>query len=128
MIKSVLGTLTFLGRLSAPKGRGQGWVFSVSQGLRSQEGLHQPLSTSQQLRSRQSQWKWRSLGAVFLGGKVSSRALLSKMTPTSQEGTTPFRTGAKDRPQVVFLQGEQKDTGKLWEVMGAGSTGVVKVP
>lgn len=67
-------------------------------------------------------------GCSLSGCKLSSRALLSKMTPTSQEGTTPFRTGAKDRPQVVFLQGEQKDTGKLWEVMGAGSTRVVKVP
>ena len=67
-------------------------------------------------------------GCSLSGCKVSSRALLSKMIPTSQEGTTPFKIGAKDRSQAVFLQGEQKDTSKLWEVMGVVSTGVVKVP
>ena len=66
-------------------------------------------------------------GCSVSGCKVSSRALLSKMVPTSQEVTTPFKTGAKDGSQVVFLQGEQKVTRKFWEVMGAISTWVVKV-
>lgn len=67
-------------------------------------------------------------GCGLSGCRVSSRALLSKMIPTSQEGTAPFKIGAKDGSQAVFLQGEQKDTSKLWEVMGAVGTGVVKVP